>query len=219
MRKKCPTCMLMTAAAVVALAAGFFLSQQHADRDAANLRELQESLVSASAFPPGFRRLPEFTLRDASGESLSRADLLGQWTLAFFGYTNCPDVCPMTLGVLKVAMPELREQSETANTEVLFVSVDGARDTPEQLSRYINYFDPQFHAATAEEDEIRQLTSTIGIVYQRVENPNSAEDYLVDHSAGIVIFDPDGEMRGMLSAPHSPDNIVADYTKIRRYFN
>jgi len=219
MRKQCPTCLLMTVAAVVALAAGFFLSQQHAGRDEANLRKLQESLASASAFPPGFRQLPEFTLRDAGGESLTRDDLLGQWTLAFFGYTNCPDVCPMTLGVLKAAMPELREQPETAGTEVLFVSVDGARDTPEQLSRYINYFDPQFLAATADEGEIERLTSTIGIVYKRVENPNSAEDYLVDHSAGIIIFDPDGEMRGMLSAPHSAQNIVADYTKIRRHFN
>lgn len=218
MRKKCPTCLLVTLAAVIALAAGFFISKNQRDR-LSDVGELQNQLVSATAFPAGFRKLPEFTLRDASGKSLTRADLVSRWTLAFFGYTNCPDVCPMTLGVLKVAMPEIRDSAETDNTQVLFVSVDGERDTPEQLAQYIAYFDPSFLAATADADEIDKLTGAIGIVYQRVENPNSAEDYLVDHSAGILVIDPEGEMRAILSAPHSPDNITGDYKKIRNYFN
>jgi protein SCO1/2 len=218
MSKKCPNCLLISVAAIIALAAGFLISKSQNER-IADIGELQEQLVSATVFPRGFREVPEFKLQSASGETMTRKSLLDHWTLTFFGYTNCPDVCPMTLSVLKATMPEILDNAETADTEVLFVSVDGARDTPERLAEYVAYFDPTFNAATAETAEIDALTRSIGIIYQKVDNPNSSEDYLVDHSAGILVIDPAGEMRAVLSAPHTADNIRADYLAIRGFFN
>lgn len=144
----------------------------------------------------------------------------GKWSLVFFGYTHCPDVCPMTLTVLKGVKQKLEAHAqETANTQYVFISVDRERDTPEILTNYVNYFDPEFIGVTGGQAELERLTRQLGVVYMRISDPNNANSYLVDHSASIMLIDPLGRMIALFSAPHTAETIAEHYLAMRQFLN
>lgn len=157
------------------------------------------------------RALPAFTLTDHNGQTLNNDRLKGLWTLFFFGYTHCPDICPTTMSMLKETMATYTAQGgDTADWQVIFVSVDPERDTPEQLASYVTYFNKDFLGATGKPEEIAVLTRSLGILYMKVDNPNNPENYLVDHSASIIAIDPQGREAAVLNAPHQPVNLAHD---------
>lgn len=156
--------------------------------------------------------IPDVTLQDHHGAAFTRERLRDHWTFAFFGYTHCPDVCPTTMAVLGGMVRQLAEQGIDA-PQVVFVTVDPERDTVEQLSRFVPYFNPDFLGVTGPEAEIDRLTRSLGIVYGKVEE-NRGEGYLVDHSAAILLFDPQGRFAALFSAPHKPAELAADYRRI-----
>lgn len=163
--------------------------------------------TQAALLYPAPRAVPDFHLTRADGSPLTLADWRGRWTLAFFGFTHCPDVCPTTLGTLKQVWarldPALRDR-----VRVDFVSVDPQRDTPEQLGKYVAYFSPDFVAATGSDEALTALTRSLGLLYARV--PGEAGDYSVDHSAQVVIIDPQGRLVGMFRPPLDAAKITAD---------
>jgi protein SCO1/2 len=137
--------------------------------------------------------------------------------LLFFGYTHCPDVCPGTLAALKKAQPQW--EAAAPDTQVVFFSVDPQRDTPEVLKGYVSYFDPKFVGVTAPREMLAGLARIFGIIYIRVAGSSGEpNDYLVDHSASIVLIDPQGRLAGVLSAPHTPEDIAKRYITIRTAF-
>lgn len=154
--------------------------------------------LDASALP---RTVEPFELTFADGEPFTERSLESGWQLVFFGYTHCPDVCPSTLHTLQRTMAEL-EGREARRPEVIFVSVDPARDDREQLGRYVEFFREDFRAATGEREELDAVTDQFGAVYRL--NREEGEDYTVDHSAAIAAVGPEGRIRALLNPPHRP---------------
>jgi protein SCO1/2 len=167
--------------------------------------------LAAAVLYPAPRALPEFTLSRSDGKTLTQADWQGHWTIAFFGYTNCPDVCPTTLATFKQVWKQL-DPAIARELRFDFISVDPARDTPEQLARYVGYFNPDFIAATGSDDELTRLTRALGLVYSRGEPADGT--YTVDHSASAVLIDPHGNQAGVLRPPFDAAKIAADLTTL-----
>ena len=164
--------------------------------------------LSTAVLYPSPRMLPDFSLARADGGTLTLADWKGHWTVAFFGYTNCPDVCPTTLATFKQAAAKLRADGVGDRVRFDFISVDPARDTPEQLSKYVGYFSKDFVAATGTDEELTKLTRALGLVYSR--EPTGNGDYNVDHSASAVIIDPEGRQIGLFRPPFDAATMAAD---------
>lgn len=152
--------------------------------------------------------LPEFALLNESGESIGRNYFAGQWDLVFFGFTNCPDICPTTLQTLSVARRQLAETGFEPLPRIVLVSVDTARDTVDAMRAYVGYFGDGVTGVTGSDEEIRRLTKTLGIFYQKVGD--DSENYNVDHSAVVLVIDNEARFSALFSAPHKPQNFVSD---------
>lgn len=150
---------------------------------------------------------PEFTLTADTGEPVSLDEYRGQVVLMYFGYTFCPDICPASLAELANATEELGEQAE--EVQVLMVTVDPARDTPEALGEYMDYFDPTFVGLTGTSEEIAAVADAYGVFYQ-AEEGTAATGYLVDHLASVFVIDKNGDWVEILSYGTSGEEIAAD---------
>ena len=157
--------------------------------------------------------LPEFELLDQDGNQLTNTWFDDQWTLVFFGFTSCPDICPATLQVLSVARAQLASNDPDRELpDILLVSVDPGRDTPETLLPYVAHFGDGVSGATGSLEELTKLTTTLG-VYFAIEDPASPDDsdnYNVAHSAHVVLVDNHGRYHAVFSAPHTVDAFVTD---------
>ena len=147
------------------------------------------------------RPISEFFMIDHLGQRASLSNLKGRWSLLFFGFTTCPDVCPTTLSVLNDAISPLKDPPA-----VVMVSVDPDRDTPERLARYVPAFNPTFTGYTGTFDETVKLAEQLNVAFGKVPGdvPGS---YLVDHSASLVLIDPNGRYAGFIKAPHNASKI------------
>lgn len=134
----------------------------------------------------------DFAMPDQNGQRRTMADFQGKVTLLFFGYTQCPDVCPTTLSDLAAVKQKLGAKGD--KLQVVFVSVDPARDTPEMLKSYIANFDPSFLALRGSDEELAKMAKDFKIYYKKVDGQTSAS-YTMDHTAGDYIFDPQGRLR------------------------
>jgi protein SCO1/2 len=166
---------------------------------------------SATTYPP--RALPDFNLVDHRGQSFTRRDLEGRWQILFFGFTHCPDVCPLTLAVLASALD--REPGEAPLADVVLVSVDPERDTPERLARYVAGFDQDFVGVTGTPEAIAQFAEAVGAAYGRTPVGEDG-DYTVDHTAALFVVNPNGELMAVFTPPLSAIDIRADLQVIRR---
>ena len=170
--------------------------------------------MAAAVMYPSPRAVPEFTLTRADGKALTRSDWNGVWTVAFFGYTNCPDVCPTTLASFKDVWAKLGANGTADRVRFDFISVDPARDTPDILAKYVGYFDPAWIAATGTDEELTRLTRSLGLIYSREPNPNGGYD--VDHSASAIIVDPKGNEVGLFRPPFDAKAIAADLESLAK---
>ena len=134
----------------------------------------------------------DFAMPDQNGQQRTMADFKGKATLLFFGYTQCPDVCPTTLADLAAAKQKLGAKGD--KLQVIFVSVDPARDTPEILKAYMANFDPSFLALRGSDDELAKMAKDFKIYYKKVDG-QTPTSYTMDHTAGDYIFDPQGRLR------------------------
>lgn len=160
---------------------------------------------------PAPRALPDFSLVRSDGKALTLADWKGHWTVAFFGFTNCPDVCPTTLATFKQVWKRL-DPATREHVRFDFVSVDPARDTPELLARYVGYFSPDFVASTGSDEELTRLTRALGLLYTRGTPKDGT--YSVDHSASAVLIDPEGRQAGLFRPPFEAEAMAADLTTL-----
>ena len=169
---------------------------------------------------PDFRLLHPFKLTDHNNAVFDEKRLQGKWNFVFFGYTSCPDVCPATLYVLKSVHGLLVDETGKIpdDMQVVFISVDPARDTPEKLADYITYFNKDFIGATADKTEIDKLTKQFGAGYM-FEEETADDVYNVAHTSAIFLVDPFGRLAASFSQPHQPTTIVSQYKKIRTYFS
>jgi protein SCO1/2 len=134
----------------------------------------------------------ELALKDHAGRPRSLADFRGKAVVVFFGFTHCPDVCPTALSTIKEAVERLG--ADKGRVQVLFVTVDPERDTPDLLSRYVTAFDPSFIGLYGSAEEIARAAREFKVFYQKVPG-KTPESYTVDHSTGMFVFDPQGRLR------------------------
>jgi protein SCO1 len=158
-------------------------------------------ILVACGSRPSFRGLaleepvpvPDFTLVDQQGRPFRLAEQRGQVVLLFFGYTQCPDVCPTTLANWRQVHQALGE--DAARVRFVFVTVDPERDTPERLGRHVNAFHPDFVGLTGTQAELEAVYQVFDVYYEKDTSSGSAAGYLVSHTATSFVVDPDGRWR------------------------
>ena len=160
------------------------------------------------------RALPEFSLRDHRGDVFDRSRLADTWTFIFFGFTNCPDVCPTTLMTLDQALDQIGADHPGELPAVVMVSVDPIRDDAEKLAGYLPYFDQSFVGVTGEMPEILALTGAMGVAFVYTPLPGGDGRYTVDHTASIFLIDPQGRLAAIFGTPHEASVLAADYLRI-----
>ena len=155
----------------------------------------------------------DFKLTDHTGRPRTLADYRGKAVVLFFGYTQCPDVCPTTLSELAEAMKRLGPDAD--RVQVLFVTVDPERDTQELLSQYVPAFDPRFAGLYGDADATARTAKEFKVIYQK-QPGQTPGTYTVDHSAGTFIFDPNGKLRVYVGYGQGPDVFVHDIRELLR---
>lgn len=184
--------------------------QQSGESDNAALAALQENLQTSLALPTDFRTIQEFELRDVNNQPLTHEVFNDTWSLVFFGFTHCPDVCPTTLQVMKDVVAKLDAQQQPV-PQIVFVSVDPVRDTADIMKQYIAYFNEDFIGITGDVNKLHDLTRSLGIVASFTANDTDPENYGVDHTASLLLVDPQRRVRAKVTPPHEAGKIIADY--------
>lgn len=162
--------------------------------------------------------LADFTLTSASGHLFTRDDFKGKWSFLYFGYTNCPDACPLTLGQLNATDVLLSKSGLDHGIAYVLISVDPGRDTPARLAEYVKFFNVKFSAATGETQELDKLTKPLGVYFAVPENPEDPENYLVDHASAVILINPDANLQALFTTPHNPATIATDFAAIRQRY-
>jgi len=168
------------------------------------------------AKPPSFRGTtyaepypvaPDFALARANGTQFRLSEMHGKVVALFFGYTSCPDVCPTTLAELKQALEKLGDQAD--QVQVLFVTVDPQRDTPERVQGYVDHFNPSFVGLSGSESDLAKVWNDYGVFVEIVEGA-SAAGYLVNHTARVTLIDQQGNLRVSFPFETPVEDVVHD---------
>jgi protein SCO1/2 len=163
---------------------------------------------------PAPQALADVRFVDKTGLATQLSDYKGDFTLLFFGFTNCPDVCPLTLSLLAQVRAELASRAPSFTPRVLFVSVDPNRDTPERIDAYLNGFDPEFAGVTASDAELEPLLKTLCVTVEKHEHGGA--NYNVVHNSAIYFLDANAEWIAVSTGPHDPKVVASDYLRIRQ---
>ncbi|MFT5709529.1 MAG: protein SCO1/2 [Halioglobus sp.] len=162
------------------------------------------------------RRIGEFNLIDHSGGPFTNERFEGVWTLVFFGFTNCPDICPTTMAFLNQLVQSL-EGTEAEDTRVVMVSVDPARDSVDVLAQYVPYFNPDFVGVTGEFLDIHRFATGLNTPFRKA--PGQGKNYQVDHSANVVLINPRGDYHGFFRAPLDLGKMKITYRSARLWWD
>jgi protein SCO1/2 len=204
----------MLTLAILAAGTGFYVSLKQSQKQ-------QQPEYSATAnieglFWPNPIQMHDFQMLDQLNTSFGLEQIRSKWSFIFFGYTHCPDVCPITMSVMADVYNKL--VPEHHDMQIIFVSVDPERDTSEKLAQYVSYFNETFIGLGGSKEMVDSLTKQIGVAYY-LNNEEQKEGYLVDHTASIFLFDPKARMVGKISAPHESDKIIKKFTAIKEFIN
>jgi len=184
----------------VALGAGLYLGRH-------GFSTPTEAVPEQVVFYPEPRSLGEFELVNGDSAPVTKASLTGRWTVMYFGFTHCPDICPNSLSLLNKVDADLGDEGQ--GVEYMLVSVDPERDTPQRLKDYVKYFNADFKAVTGTLDAITAFTRQLGVVAIKVEDDAMPGGYTVDHTSVFALVDPNGNLAGLVTAPHTVDNVSA----------
>lgn len=205
--------LLIIIAALLAATLGALVYQQYI-----NSQQPEHALLYPKARP-----LKPFVLNDHNGDNFANEQLQGKWTLMFFGYTSCPDICPVTLQELNYIYPELQQLTNN-NVQIAMVTADPKRDTQVKLNSYIRYFNEDFFALRAGHEVLFPFARNLGLMYAITED-TSDEYYLVNHSGSIVLTNPNGQIHAIFKpVQQTPSSIpsinaeilLSDFKKIYR---
>lgn len=145
------------------------------------------------------RVLRDFSLLDETGKPADKTVLQGKWSVLFYGFTHCPDVCPATLAELNQVQRQFVEQGISEKWQVMMIAVDHERDKPERLRPYLNYFNPAFKGLTGADESLQQLAGDTNAAYGKIYSEGGS--YTVDHSSQLVLINPKGDYAGFIKGP------------------
>ncbi len=170
-------------------------------------------------FWPEQKALADFEMVSHRDKPFTLADFQDRWTVLFFGYTYCPDICPVTMSVLREAMASYRDSAppELSDISVAFVSVDGERDNPEHLANYIRFYDENWLAASGNREQVDSLTGQLGIPYEIEPHEPGAINYLVSHPGSLYLVSPDATLAALFHPPLDPATLASELLEIRRF--
>lgn len=188
--------------------------------------------TEAAFMLPKAAAIADFTLSHLDRGTYDIEDARGNWSLLFFGYTHCPDVCPTELFMLAEMMRAIEQDPGAVSQppQVVFVSVDPDRDSLQHLQQYTGFYHPSFLGVTSEQATIDRLCKSLGVFYERVYYrdgktleldpaaavPAGLEDaYLINHSASIFLLNPAGKLHAIFTAPHDPNAMIRDLALIQ----
>jgi protein SCO1 len=160
------------------------------------------------------RRFSDFALSDQHGEAFTLDRLKGKWSLLFFGYTFCPDICPITMATIRQFEQMLREADPDAATQVqvVMVSVDPERDTLEKLGEYVGFFGDDYIGATGQYIDIFNFARQLNVAFGYQPQPDGS--YLVNHSGQITLINPEGHFHGFFKTPHDPEKMALTFRSV-----
>lgn len=204
--------------ALVAASAGVWFGQWQQSKNAptrVDLDQLQEKLTNTLLFPEDYKTLPAFNLIDENSTQVDQSSFDGKWSMVFFGFTRCPDICPITLAVLRDTLNLMTGgEQQPEPFEIVFVSVDPNRDTPEVLKPYLGSFNTDVRGITGDLTNILELTRELGIVVAYHADEDDPSQYSVDHTSSILLVGPDSRIRAKFNVPHEAETIVSDYSQV-----
>jgi len=167
---------------------------------------------------PEPRPLAAFELVAQDGRAFRRESLLGQWNFLFFGYTACPDVCPMSLQAMREMRRYLLESDPAAvDYRFILVSVDPANDRPEDLYTYLEWFGAGFTGLTGDRAELDRLARSLAVKYEVFEDEQGTRS--IDHTSSVLVVDPEARMVGALPAPLRPTAMLGQFEALRAYLD
>ena len=152
------------------------------------------------------RNIRDFELINTENKPFSQEDFIGNWNLIFFGFSFCPDICPITMSLLAKVQSSL-ETDEKNKVDFFMVTVDPARDSPEALRKYLDNFSKTFIGLTGTLDQIYNFSTQVNAPFSPVLNQEGSH-YTVDHSGNIILINPEGKLAGIFKMPHDQKNIT-----------
>lgn len=205
---------IIVVVAGIALLGGLLTGYLSQNKQAPGPPEIHGTLL------PSGKPVTAFQLVNQNNLPFSEQNLRDNWSLIFIGYTHCPDVCPTTLTTLQQSI-ELMQAQAMSIPEVIFISIDPARDTPEVLAHYVSYFNKDFIGLTGSETELRNVSKQLAAYYNKAAGASgdiNNNDYLMDHSTALVLINPKAEIQAFLVAPHIPEQIIESVKRSVQYY-
>ncbi|MBA2709287.1 MAG: SCO family protein [Tatlockia sp.] len=191
----------------MALIAGVFVSGHLHKEKKVDLSEFNGTLLNKP------REIKPFALTGIDNQPFTNENLKGQWTMVFFGFTNCGFVCPTTMAELAKMYHMLEENQTSHLPRVVMISIDPERDNQQKLKSYVQAFDKHFYGARGSMDIVSEMTKEMGIAYTKIALPATAdgENYDMQHSGAVMLFNPQGELSAFFTTPHQAGLLAKDY--------
>ena len=203
-------------AAVLAAAIGIWMGKQTSSNSTVSIKP---DSIQGAIYPKA-KQIKSFNLINHRSENITKEDFKHHWSLIFVGYTHCPDICPTTMTVM-TQVSEFMQKQNIKPPEIVFLSVDPERDTADILHSYVTYFNKGFIGITGEVEEIKQLSAQLNAVFRKAPGLSGEitdKDYLMDHSSALMLINPHGNLQSILTAPHTPANVIESIIKSQAYF-
>lgn len=202
-------------AAIVAISFGVYSYQQKK----VSSGNIAEQLNHATYLYDQKSAIANYQLTDHNNNIFTPDSIKGAWTFWFFGFTHCPDICPITLGTLSASVNKLKtEHNIKDKIKIVFVSVDPERDNIEALKTYVSAFSQDAIGVTADDEKLAPFLKNMGIIAIKQDNDGKLSDYLIDHSSAVYLIAPDTGISAYFGAPHEVKNIVEDFLTIQKFY-
>jgi len=208
--------LILFIAAVLAAAIGIWMGKQTSSDSSVNIKP---DSIQGAIYPKA-KEIKSFNLINHRSENITKENFKNHWSMIFVGYTHCPDICPTTMTVM-TQVSEFMQKQQIKPPEIVFLSIDPERDTADILNSYVTYFNKDFIGLTGEVGEIKQLSAQLNAVFRKAPGLSgniTDKDYLMDHSSALMLMNPDGNLQSILTAPHTPANIIESIIKSQAYY-
>lgn len=212
---------LLIPVGILAVAAGIWLGMGYFDLGSGSGTATAPPVEKMQAGTPLPRPkvLSPFSLTDQDARPFGLDDLKGRWTFVSIGFTSCGHICPTNMATYQAVDRAIDAAHRGPAADFLFLSVDPERDSPEQLGQYVRQFNPDFLGATGGHDQLQALTRELGVMYARsAEQKTGGADYMVDHSASILLLDPQARLVAVFSWPHDSAKMAADFAVMTDHY-
>lgn len=185
------------------LLAGIFIFQHW---QAAKTRDLLAGTYLTSA-----RTLPNFEMQGIDAKPFTPEQLKGHWTWIFFGFTQCPQLCPTTMAKLAKSYHKLKQIGVSDLPQVVMITLDPKRDTLQKLKTYVQAFEPEFYGASGKSAVVKSLAANLGIAFAKVQAKESKATYTIEHSGAVLVINPEGQLQAYFSPPFTAKQLVHDH--------